>query len=168
MAIKIRSLEPKRGTGKLTQNKSTYRDLALDFSMESIGGAVKLFANNVQKDLDTDTDFKAIDNSIQNIFNTAPGQKILNPSFGADLKRYLFQPVTEETAKILGEVISKALNLYEPRVTVKNIDIQAIPDENMYEISIKCDIKSLADKQYKFTGTLSNRGVVSTSVNKSY
>ena len=163
MAIKIRSLEPTKGTGTLTQNDNTYRDLALDFSMESIGSAKKLFANNVQKDLNTNTDFAAIDNSIQNIFNTAPGQKILNPAFGADLKRYLFQPVTEETAKILGEVIIKAISLYEPRVKVKNIDIKAFPDQNMYTINIHCDIKSLADKQYKFTGALTTRGVVSVS-----
>jgi len=55
MAIKIRSLEPKKGTGTLTQSDSTYRDLALDFSMQSIGSAKKLFASNVQKDLNTNT-----------------------------------------------------------------------------------------------------------------
>ena len=147
MAIKIRSLEPKKGTGTLTQGDSTYRDLALDFSMETLGASKKLFASNVQKDLNTNTDFKAIDNSISNIFNTAPGQKILNPAFGADLKRYLFQPVSEPTAKILGEVIVKALSLYEPRVKVKNVDIKAFPDENIYRINIFCDIKSLANKQ---------------------
>jgi len=163
MAIKIRSLEPKKGTGTLTQGDSTYRDLALDFSMETLGASKKLFASNVQKDLNTNTDFKAIDNSISNIFNTAPGQKILNPAFGADLKRYLFQPVSEPTAKILGEVILKALQLYEPRVKVKNIDIKAFPDDNMYKIDIFCDIKSLSDKQYKFTGALTTRGLVSTS-----
>jgi len=79
------------------------------------------------------------------------------------LKRYLFQPVSEPTAKILGEVILKALQLYEPRVKVKNIDIKAFPDDNMYKIDIFCDIRSLADKQYKFTGALSSRGLVSTS-----
>jgi phage baseplate assembly protein W len=163
MAIKIRSLEPKKNTGTLTQGESTYRDLALDFSMESIGSAKKLFASNVQKDLDTNTDFSAIDNSIYNIFNTAPGQKILNPAFGADLKRYLFQPVSEPTAKILGEVIVKALLLYEPRVKVKNVDIKAFPDDNMYKINIFCDIKSLANKQYKFTGSLTTQGLLNTT-----
>ena len=168
MAIKIRSLEPSKGSGTLTEGDSTYRDLALDFSMESTGSATKLFANNVQKDLNTNTDFAAIDNSIKNIFNTAPGQKILNPAFGADLKRYLFQPVTEETAKILGEVIVKALGLYEPRIKVKNLDIKAFPDQNMYTIAIYCDIKSLADKQYKFTGAVTSRGVVSVSTGNGY
>lgn len=164
MAIKIRSLEPTKGSGTLTQGESTYRDLALDFSMKSLGGSTRSFTNNTQKDLNTNTDFSALDNSIKNIFNTAPGQKILNPAFGADLKRYLFQPVTEETAKILGEVIVKALGMYEPRIKVKNLDIKAFPEQNMYTISIYCEIKSLADKQYKFTGALTTRGVVSVAV----
>ena len=163
MAIKIKSLEPKKGTGTLVSQDSTYRDLALDFSMESLGSATKLFANVAKKDLDTVTDFKAIDSSITNIFNTAPGQKILNPAFGADLKRYLFQPVTEETAKILGEVIVKALGLYEPRVKITTLNIKAIPDDNRYNIEIFCDIKSLKHKQYKFAGNLTSRGVTNVS-----
>src|SRR5210317_842164 len=136
MAIKVKSLEPKKGQGILISPDTVFRDLALDFSMESTGSAKNLLSNTTKKDLDTDIDFKAIDNSITNIFNTAPGQKILNPSFGADLKRYLFQPVTEETAKILGEVILQALTLYEPRVKVKNVNIKAYPDQYTYRIDI--------------------------------
>ena len=164
MALKIKSLEPKKTGGVLVSTQDTYKDVAFDFVMETDAAAKNLFSNTTKKDLGVNTDYKAIDNSLTNIFNTAPGQKILNPRFGADLKRYLFQPVTEETAKILGEVILKAIQLYEPRVNVTEIFIKAFPEDHMYQIDLYCKIPSIKNNgDYRYKGALSSRGVVNVS-----
>jgi uncharacterized protein len=162
MAIKISSLSSSDNPGKLTDSEATFRDLALDFKMIGESGSKQLFSKEPRKDLASTIDYQAIDNSLFNIFNTSPGQKILNPRFGADLKRYLFQPVTEETAQLLGEVILQSIKLYEPRINVNEVFINAYPEEYMYTIDIHCTIPALKNKNYKYSGKLTDTGVTTS------
>jgi phage baseplate assembly protein W len=162
MALNIKSLKPRGDGTTLVDSKDTYADLALDFSMDSPGGSNQLFAKSTKKDLKRSTDYEAISNSFTNIFNTSPGQKILNPSFGSDLRYYLFQPVNEETGKLIGDVILKSIKLYEPRVKIKDIMVTARPDQNEYQIDIYCLIPSLQNKSFKYNGTLTDQGVTSS------
>ena len=159
MAIKVKSLSNNQSNTKLSDSEAVFKDIALDFNMASPTGTQQIFAKAQRTDLDVNTDYQAIDNSLYNIFNTSPGQKILNPRFGADLKRYLFQPVTEETAQLLGEVIMQSIKLYEPRITVKEVFIKAFPEQHMYTIDIHCEIPALKNKNYKYSGTLTDTGV---------
>lgn len=162
MALNIKSLKPRGDGTTLVDSRNTYADLALDFEMSSPGGSNQLFANNTKKDLKTNTDYEAISNSFTNIFNTSPGQKILSPNFGSDLRYYLFQPVNEETGKLIGDVILKSIKLYEPRVKVKDIFVVARPEENEYQIDIYCQIPALQNKDFKYQGTLTDQGVSSS------
>ena len=167
MAITIDSLNNSNtGLTKLPSkdnaSNSTFADLGLDFEMQTIGGKSTSISKSGKLDLKIDEDYKAISNSIVNIFNTSPGQKILNPSFGADLSRYLFSPITPETGQVIGNVILKALEMYEPRVTVENIDIIADIDQQQYTINIYVKIVSLENKDFKFKGTLSQSGLTQT------
>jgi hypothetical protein len=50
-----------------TTTKQTYIDVQLDFD------------NPVQRDIKADYDVTAIGNSLTNLFNTIPGQNLLNP-----------------------------------------------------------------------------------------
>ena len=162
MALNIKSLNPV-GTGEVsTTGSSTYTDLSLEMSMKSPSGRSQVHSNSFKSDLKLDTDYKAISNSLLNIFNTSPGEKILSPNFGADLRRYLFEPVSEQTGQIIGDVILKAVKLYEPRVLVDNINILAFPENNTYQIDVYLKIPALNNKDFTFTGTLSDAGVAST------
>ena len=162
MALNIKSLNPPGGGEVFTKEGTTYTDLSLELSMDSPSGRSQLHANSTKKDLRLDTDYSAISNSLLNIFNTSPGEKILSPNFGADLRRYLFEPVSETTAQVIGDVILKAIKLYEPRVIVDNINIIAFPDTNEYQIDVYLKIPTLNNKDFTFTGTLSETGVTST------
>lgn len=159
MAIKITTLNPPKDGSTSSSAGRTYTDLHLDFKMESTGTKTQLFSKNTKKDLALDTDYKAISNSLLNIFNTSPGEKILTPSFGADLRYYLFEPVNDYTAGIIGDVILKSIQLYEPRVTVDEIIVNQLPEQNEYNIDIYLKIPNLQNQQYKFTGRLSDSGV---------
>lgn len=160
MAINISTLKPKSIGTTLLDGTSTYRDLADVFEMKSTKSQNQFLGDSLSKDLSTDVDYKAISNSLQNIFNTSPGEKILNPAFGADLKRYLFEPIDETTAEVVGNVIVKAIKLYEPRVTLENVQVIARPDDNEYIINIYLKIPSLkSNKSATFSGTLSSAGV---------
>jgi phage baseplate assembly protein W len=108
-----------------------YTDLHLDLEAEQNIGT-SLLAQKTS-DIKVDNDERAIRNSIFNIFTTRPGQKILNPRFGSALDQYLFSPITDFRAKLIGEKILEDLKL-EPRITVLNVSVTPDPDLNQYQI----------------------------------
>jgi len=129
----------------LTANSYIYSDLHLDL------------ANPINKDLTLDYDEAAIKNSINSLFNTLPGQNLLNPEYGLNLMQYLFMPATNTTANLVGQTILKNLTFFEPRVSVKNIDISVNPDDNSMAITLSILIPSL-NTTINIPGTLTNNG----------
>jgi phage baseplate assembly protein W len=113
-------------------NQYVYTDLHLDLTIDNnVGNGL----NPVQsKDITVDYDSNAIRNSLYNIFTTRKGQKILDPNFGGSLDQYLFESVSNVKAKILGDSIVQAVSQYEPRVSVENVQVMPIPDENQYHV----------------------------------
>ena len=89
-------------------------------------------------------------NSLRNIFTTTPGQKVLNPGFGINLSRWLFEPCTEFTAREIAEVMLSGIERNEPRVSVKTIQVVANKEANEYIIKLVITIPSLSiiDKTY--------------------
>jgi phage baseplate assembly protein W len=126
-------------------NNYTYSDLHLDFS------------NPINKDLKADYDEAAIKNSIYSLFNTLPGQSLLNPTYGLNLVKYLFEPVTEDNARSIGNDIVTGLSLYEPRVKVSNVNIQLNSDEQSYYIELNI-IMPYLNKVINVPGTLTRTG----------
>lgn len=126
---------------KKTYNNSTsvtYTDLHLDV----VGYPV-----NTPRDILVDNDIDAIKNSISNLFNTIPGQKLLSPNYGLSLMQYLFDPVTTSTANTIGEVILNGITRFEPRVVVDKVKVSGNSDENQYTITliIRVPLLSLRD-----------------------
>ena len=74
MAINITTLKPSDDGLSNAKDGSIYTDLSLDFSLKSTNSSRKqLFSDNTSTDLQIDQDYRAITNSLLNIFNTAPG-----------------------------------------------------------------------------------------------
>jgi len=97
----------------------------------------------ILKDVQGSYDLQAIKNSIINIFLTSPGQKILNPEFGLDLRRYLFDPVNSSTAYKIKYDIDTLLPSQEPRIQLENVNVDAITDAQEYYIQMQINIPSL-------------------------
>jgi phage baseplate assembly protein W len=139
MAIKIQTLE------KIATEINTdffYKDLTLDVSQTKI--IQPGFENSVPgSDIQASFDTKAIINSLTNLFNTLPGQRFLFPEYGLDLYQFLFEPITETTAQMIGNKMHTAIKKFEPRVIVRKIIVDGKPDENAYIISIFLEIPVL-------------------------
>jgi len=127
-------------------NNYTYSDLHLDFS------------NPIVKDITTDYDEAAIKNSINSLFNTLPGQNLLNPLYGLNLTQYLFEPVSQSTGNLIGKAILNGLTVYEPRVTVQNININFNVDEQTYYIDLNITMPYLNNKNVRIPGVLNKTG----------
>tara|TARA_R100000664_G_scaffold6182_1_gene11139 strand:+ start:344 stop:832 length:489 start_codon:yes stop_codon:yes gene_type:complete len=119
-----------------------YKDLFLDLVPEVYYNK-QLNKNVILKDVQGSYDLEAIKNSIINIFLTSPGQKILNPQFGLDLRRYLFEPVNSSTAYKIKYDIDTKLPSQEPRIQLQKVNVDAITDAQEYYIALQINIPSL-------------------------
>lgn len=133
MAITITNLQ--RISDQYALDKFVYADLQLDLSTR--GKFVPEINRNVEEvDLNISYDQSAIRNSLRNLFNTRPGQRVLFPEYGLDLHKYLFEAITEPNAQAIGERITRAVREYEPRVILKQCNIEMFPEDQLYEISL--------------------------------
>jgi hypothetical protein len=66
---------------------------------------------------------------IRVILLTEPGERIMRPGFGGGLKRFLFQPNTAATHRLIEETIRGALGRWEPRIELLSVEVVADPDD---------------------------------------
>jgi phage baseplate assembly protein W len=134
-----------------------YADLHLDFQ-ENFNNSNFLFQHSEEKDLKIDYDVDAIKNSLNNLFTTTPGEKILNPEFGMELRKYLFEPATIEVAERIRSDIYIQVGKFEPRVKINNVQITVFEDVGEFDIVVYFSIPSINIHNVSFFGTLNNNG----------
>ncbi len=66
--------------------------------------------------------------SIRIILLTEPGERVMLPDFGTGLKKFLFQPNTVTTHRLIEEEVLQALDQWEPRIEVDAVEVQADKD----------------------------------------
>jgi len=64
-----------------------------------------------------------INSSLEILLNTAAGERIMQASYGCDLKELLFEPLTTTLKTFITDKIKTALLFYEPRIVVEKIDM---------------------------------------------
>jgi phage baseplate assembly protein W len=141
-SLKLTSISiPKEQENSLKRNY-LYKDVLLDLTSDVylnkvINQAVPL------SDIQVLYDIEAVKTSIANCFLTSPGQRILNPTYGIDLRRYLFEGINEDVAYFIENDIQVKLPRFEPRVVVKNVTVSPDPDNQQYLITLEIDVPSL-------------------------
>ncbi len=133
MAIKIKELSDV--SNNLLEKKYLYKDLSLDLSFEEVvspGYSTAIRGGDIKPSYD----IAAIKNSLQNLFNTLPGQRFLFPEYGLDLYQFLFTQITEFNGQILGDKVFNSIKQYEPRVIPRKVNVILDPDNNQYLLNI--------------------------------
>jgi len=74
--------------------------------------------------------------SILQILETRPGERLMNPEFGSRVKDLVFEANTDVLKSLLRYYIGKALERWEPRVIVTSISFGKAVDENMLPVLI--------------------------------
>lgn len=74
--------------------------------------------------------------SIETILDTEPGERLMLPTFGCGLRRYLMAPNTSATRTAIAEDIEAALSRWEPRIRVTNVAVTAGEDPALVWIEI--------------------------------
>ena len=119
----------------------TYRDIGTD-NIRSYKDRV----TNQLKIIDIDTsnyDDGAIKQSLRNLFMFRQGEEILQPEFGNELYRYLYQPIMSMTADKIVRTIKQMLERWEPRIQIVDIPIEADEQHQCYYVQINYLIPTL-------------------------
>jgi phage baseplate assembly protein W len=58
------------------------------------------------------------------LLRTRPGERVERPSFGAGLDRYLFEPNTVGTLRLIQEEVKQAVARWEPRVKLNDVRVE--------------------------------------------
>ena len=143
---------------KITEKKYTYQDITFDLQQTENPGSDQLHGRKTHKDIKVSYDEGAIMNSLRNIFTTTPGQKILNPLFGVNLSKWLFEPCDEFTGREIGEAILNGIEKFEPRVKVKTVDVISRPERNEYLIRLVISIPQLNIRDTRYDAILNQPG----------
>ena len=109
-------------------------------------------------DIMIDYDIDALKNSLLNLFSTSPGDKILSPEFGLDLREFIFEPVTRERAFDLQRKIFTGITRFEPRMVVSSV--VAVPnfDSMEYTITINYSVPTLNITNARLFSVLNKNG----------
>ncbi len=84
-----------------------------------------------------------ISQSIEIIFSTYTGERLMHPHFGCDINRYTFGEISHGLLANIKSTITNALLYHEPRIKVDRIDIsESDTEEGLLLISLYYTIKN--------------------------
>ena len=104
--------------------KYTYSDFDIKLSLTD---------NN---DIKKNTEQEAIKNSVRNILFTQKGERLFQPEFGSNIKKYIYEQVTLITAQEIRLLIENQLKRYEPRVIRLEVEVYPDAERNLFLINI--------------------------------
>jgi hypothetical protein len=78
--------------------------------------------------------------NLVNYLLTNKGERVFNPNFGADLRSLLFENITDSTLEELKFYIESNITTNFPQITVKQIEFQNTPDENVINFVLSYEI----------------------------
>jgi phage baseplate assembly protein W len=143
-----------------SQKNYTYTDIFLDMAQEPfeiLMGDRTINGNG--RDMKVAYDLNAIRNSIINLFNTLPGERILLPDYGCDLRRFIFEPITDSTSRLIGRTIKTSIEQWEPRVVLVNINVDAYISRAEYEVTLVLEVPFLQrNEKLNVAGILNRQG----------
>lgn len=71
-----------------------------------------------------------IENSLDILFATHVGERVMHPNYGTALSSFAFTPMNKTTLTYMQSIISDEILYNEPRIKVRNIDIRPSITEN--------------------------------------
>ena len=74
--------------------------------------------------------------SIRIILDTEPGERIMRPTFGCGLRRYLMKPNTAAMRALMKLDVERALTAQEPRISLDGVRVEAGDDPAVVMIEI--------------------------------
>ena len=107
----------------------SYRDINITFKKHP-----------VTDDLVVSKDASAIKQAIVNLLLTNKGERLMNPTYGSDIRSYLFEPMDYGTANQIKNNIRDTIEIFEPRIRVLQISATPNFDDNGFDITMTYNV----------------------------
>lgn len=85
---------------------------------------------------------RKIEESLRIILGTQHGERVMRPTFGANLGSLVFAPDNESTASLARHYVGEALQRWEPRIEVTELKVESKNAEAMLLIHITYRVKA--------------------------
>jgi phage baseplate assembly protein W len=102
-----------------------FRDVSMTFNKNPLTNDIISIKNET-----------AIARSLRNIVYTIPGEIPFNPQFGTNISRTLFDNMDNISANLLESQIRDSITRFEPRVNLRNVEVQPLYDTNEFNVNI--------------------------------
>ena len=123
--------------------------MPIDKSFLGTGWSFPPEFNDTSKDVQTVFAEDDIQQSLYILFSTTPGERVMQPSYGCELRSMVFENMTESAATAIKDIIERAVLFFEPRIDLNFVDL----DTGQIEEGI---LSILVDYTVRATNTRSN------------
>jgi phage baseplate assembly protein W len=77
-----------------------------------------------------------IKSNLINLLLTDKGERIMNPEFGTDLRKSLFDNMTDSSSELLRLKIIDSINIFIPEIILGEVKIEPNFDSNILDVTI--------------------------------
>lgn len=100
------------------------------------GWALPLQPDDRTGRLEYESGAEKVRQSIWIILDTEPGERIMRPTFGCGLRRYLMKPNTASTRALIERDVRSALSTWEPRINLQSVGVTPGDDPSLILIDV--------------------------------
>ena len=117
-----------------------FRDISLSFE-----------PHPVTKDITILRDTACIRTSVNNIVQTIRGERFFDELFGSNVRSSFFEFVDFAASSSIETEIREAIQNFEPRVSELDVTVDAIPDDNTFEVTLVFSLIGEAAPRQSYT-----------------
>lgn len=77
-----------------------------------------------------------IKSNLVNLLLTDVGERVMNPTFGCNLRRFLFEGITENNIDNLKENLNNSIAVFVPEISVTDITVVSNNDFNTIDLTV--------------------------------
>jgi phage baseplate assembly protein W len=81
-----------------------------------------------------------IEDSLQILLSTNVGERIMQPRYGCNMEKLLFEPLDTSLQAYMKDLVETAILYFEPRIILHSVKLQPIVEEGKIEILIEYTI----------------------------
>jgi phage baseplate assembly protein W len=79
--------------------------------------------NGAAKNVRTVSEEEDIQQSLFILFSTHPGERVMQPSYGCNLRSMVFEDISVSTETVIKDMIQRAVLFFEPRIDLNFIEL---------------------------------------------
>jgi phage baseplate assembly protein W len=83
-----------------------------------------------------------VKSNLTNLILTKKGERVLQPEFGCDVYRIIFEPITDDNVANVRGTIEAAVKVWLPYVNIEDVEVQRDEDRNTVFATITFSINT--------------------------